>query len=92
MIGDPKPIRHRAYSSRDRRDALTKEEMGKVIEILEEASSERTVVRTLDEDLWTAFTSLLQGGYIVESPSKEHEYVLTPKGKQYLSELVNKNR
>ena len=87
MIGDPIPWRHRKpYHGGG---VLTKAEMAGVVQILNDAKSEKNVYRHpgQSEDLWTAFVSLLKGGYIREADSRSQKYVLTNKGKAYLESL-----
>jgi hypothetical protein len=87
MVGDPIPFRHGAFYNGG--GMLTKGEMKKVVEVLKDAASKKTVLRepVNDEDLWVAFVSLLRGHYILESPPGSHKYILSDKGKQYLKEL-----
>ena len=84
-MADPIPFRRGSFQP----GILTKREMVKVTEILKDAKARKMVHRTPgnDEDLWTAFLSLLRGGYIKETHSMSQTYVLTDKGSSYARSL-----
>jgi len=90
LIGDPIPIRM-GIPYGGGRGILTKREMEKVVEVLKLAKTEqgKHYDPRKDEDTWTAFVSLLRGSFIVERPRDSQKYVLTEKGKLYLSQLTS---
>jgi hypothetical protein len=89
LIGDPVPWRRgKPYGGGI--GILTRVELNMVLVVLKDAEAERSVHRSPcnGEDLWTAFVSLLAGGYISEVESVSPKYALTEKGREYLAHLT----
>jgi hypothetical protein len=87
VVGDPLPCRQGLLGAGG--GILTRREFDFVVEIMRDAEQEKRVYYSPagSEDRWTAFVSLLRGGYIRDAAPQAQKYVLTARGKQYLAEL-----
>ena len=81
LIPDPMPFVNGQFVPR----MLTKREYAALLPVLEAAEGERGHrYDPSDDDEWTAFGSLLWGGYLQEG--MPNHYVLTRKGQTYLNQ------